>query len=290
MYLIRRGELDFVKVVDFGVSKAVHEREEGPEWQRLTRTGMVLGTPLYMSPEQARGHEDVDARADVWAVGVMLYECLTGEVPFRANNYLGVISQVLTQEALPPSRLRPELGIPVAVETVVMRALEKDRDKRYQTMAQLERDLERLLAGDHNVGLPEVVDPAATSRDRLAAQRRRAPRWHLGVAAVVVIAVGMAVALARNDQPSAVWAPPPPVRNPVKPAAPPVAPPSPAPAAKTETASERPQRTERRSRQTIPVVAPAAEARPASAGTARPRRSDDLLIDPIKVYGSPRPK
>ena len=73
---------------------------------------MVLGTPLYMSPEQARGGEDVDARADIWAVGVMLYECLTGEVPFRANNYLGVISQVLTQEVQPPSKLRPELGIP----------------------------------------------------------------------------------------------------------------------------------------------------------------------------------
>src|SRR5262245_23843693 len=86
VYLVRRGDADYVKVVDFGVSKVVQTREEGPEWQRLTRTGMVLGTPLYMSPEQARGGEDVDARADVWAVGVMLYECLTGEVPFRAKH------------------------------------------------------------------------------------------------------------------------------------------------------------------------------------------------------------
>ena len=102
IFLLRRGEQDFVKVVDFGVSKAVRSREDGAELLRLTRTGMVLGTPLYMSPEQARGNEDVDARADIWAVGVMLYECLTGEVPFRANNYLGVISQVLTQEIQPP--------------------------------------------------------------------------------------------------------------------------------------------------------------------------------------------
>jgi serine/threonine-protein kinase len=78
VYLVRRADADYVKVVDFGVSKAVHTREEGPEWQRLTRTGMVLGTPLYMSPEQARGGEDIDARADIWAVGVLLYECLTG--------------------------------------------------------------------------------------------------------------------------------------------------------------------------------------------------------------------
>src|SRR3954454_24937423 len=72
VYLVRRGEADYVKVVDFGVSKAVHTREEGPEWQRLTRTGMVLGTPLYTSPEQARGGEDIVHRADIWAVGVLL--------------------------------------------------------------------------------------------------------------------------------------------------------------------------------------------------------------------------
>jgi eukaryotic-like serine/threonine-protein kinase len=190
VYLVRRGDADFVKVVDFGVSKAVHASDESPEWQRLTRTGMVLGTPLYMSPEQARGGEDVDSRADIWAVGVMLYECLTGEVPFRAPNYLGVISQVLTQEATSPVRLRPELGIPPGVETVVMRALEKDRDQRYQLMADLERDLDRLLAGDQNVGLPPqpvVVSPPPASRTR----------WHLGAAAVLVIGAGLAIALAR---------------------------------------------------------------------------------------------
>jgi eukaryotic-like serine/threonine-protein kinase len=200
VYLVRRGEADYVKVVDFGVSKAVHTREEGPEWQRLTRTGMVLGTPLYMSPEQARGGEDIDHRADVWAVGVLLYECLTGEVPFRAHNYLGVISQVLTEEAAPPSRLRPELGIPVGVEKVVMRALEKDRARRYQQMAELEDDLERLIAGDHNVGLPPAAEaPAPVLRSRMG------QRWHLGVAAVLAIGVGLAVALVRTED-----APPPP--------------------------------------------------------------------------------
>jgi serine/threonine protein kinase len=221
VYLVRRGDGDFVKVVDFGVSKAVHTREEGPEWQRLTRTGMVLGTPLYMSPEQARGGEDVDARADVWAVGVLLYECLTGEVPFRAHNYLGVISQVLTEEAAPPSKLRPELGIPAGVESVVMRALEKDRDRRYQEMAELERDLERLLAGDHNVGVPaaSIASPPLRPRAR--------QRWHLGVAAVLAIGAGIAVALARTDQ----IAPPTVTVKPVQlnPAPPPPVPP-PAPA------------------------------------------------------------
>ncbi len=138
VFLVKRGDADFVKVVDFGISKAVKQGGEDPaESYRLTHTGMVLGTPLYMSPEQARGEDDLDHRVDVYALGVILYECLTGEVPFHANNYLGIISQVLTRDAPPPSRLRPELGIPPAVETVVMRAMEKDRQKRYQTMADL---------------------------------------------------------------------------------------------------------------------------------------------------------
>ena len=130
----------------------------------------------------------------------MMYECLTGEVPFRAHNYLGVISQVLTEEAAPPSRLRPELGIPVGVERVVMRALEKDRTRRYQKMAELELDLERLIAGDHNVGLPPAAEaPVPVLRSRMG------QRWHLGVAAVLAIGVGLAVALVRTEE-----APPPP--------------------------------------------------------------------------------
>jgi eukaryotic-like serine/threonine-protein kinase len=194
VFLLRRGEQDFVKVVDFGVSKAVKSRDDGPDLMRLTRTGMVLGTPLYMSPEQARGGEDVDARADIWAMGVMLYECLTGEVPFRANNYLAVISQVLTQDVQPPSKLRPELGIPPAVEMLVMRAMEKDRDRRYQSMAELERDLDRLLAGDPNVGFPlsevtPVAEPVKVDT-----------RWHLGIGAIVIIGVGLALALARTEE------------------------------------------------------------------------------------------
>ncbi len=170
VYLVRRGDADFVKVVDFGISKAVKPGgDEGAEAYRLTHTGLLLGTPLYMSPEQARGDEDLDHRVDIWALGVMLYECLTGEVPFRANNYLQIISQVLTHEPPSPSRLRPELGIPDAVEAVVMRAMEKDRARRYQTMAELERDLERLLAGDQNVGLAA----ARQGLRRSAAGRRR---------------------------------------------------------------------------------------------------------------------
>jgi len=195
VYLVRRGDADFVKVVDFGISKAVKQGGEDPaESYRLTHTGLLLGTPLYMSPEQARGEDDLDHRVDVWALGVMLYECLTGEVPFHANNYLGIISQVLTRDAPPPSRLRPELGIPPAVETVVMRAMEKDRLKRYQTMADLEHDLERLLAGDQNIGAP--VGAASTTPPELApVEPSVLRRWRLAFVGSVVMAAGIAIAL-----------------------------------------------------------------------------------------------
>jgi len=228
IYLVKRGDADFVKVVDFGISKAVKPGgDEGGEGYRLTHTGLLLGTPLYMSPEQARGEEDLDHRVDIWALGVLLYECLTGEVPFRANNYLGIISQVLTHEPTPPSKLRPELGISGAVEAVVMRAMQKDRTRRYQTMAELESDLERLLAGDQNVG---VVPGAASAATKAAPAPRRWPLLALG-GAVLVAAIAIDLAW-----PSKV--PPAPVPVTVVPApAPAVQPAAPLPAPATSTST-----------------------------------------------------
>ncbi|MFL5307825.1 MAG: serine/threonine-protein kinase [Polyangia bacterium] len=215
IYLIRRAEADFVKVVDFGISKAVKPGgDEGAESYRLTHTGLLLGTPLYMSPEQARGEEDLDHRVDIWALGVLLYECLTGEVPFRANNYLQIISQVLTHEPPSPAVLRPELGIPDAVDAVVMRAIEKDRTRRYQTMGELERDLERLLAGDQNVGFPPAVPGASVTAP--------APRWPLVLTAGILLAGGVSLAVRRPAAPMHAPAP--------TPSAPAVVVPSPAPA------------------------------------------------------------
>ena len=196
VYLVRRGDLDFVKVVDFGVSKAVRSQEEaGSEWQRLTRTGAVLGTPLFMSPEQAGGSEDIDHRADIWATALILYECLTGELPFRGNNYLGVIAQIQNKDVQPPSALRPELGIPEAVDRMVMHGLEKDRTRRYQHMAAFEQDVDRLLAGDVDVAL----DGGAESGSAPPRSRSRWP-WHLAVAAVFALGIGSAAMLARGSK------------------------------------------------------------------------------------------
>lgn len=200
VYLVRRDDQDFVKVVDFGVSRAVRTREEtGSEWQRLTRTGAVLGTPLFMSPEQASGNEDIDERADLWAAALILYECLTGELPFRGANYLGVISQILNKEAQPPSSLRPELGIPSAVDRVVMHGLEKDRERRYQQMAEFERDIDRLLVGDM-----DVVSEGSAGADPGPAPRARSRwPWHFAVAGVFVVGIGSAAMLARAGKDTA---------------------------------------------------------------------------------------
>jgi tRNA A-37 threonylcarbamoyl transferase component Bud32 len=143
LFLLRRKEQDFVKVVDFGISKSLRASDEAEEQPRLTQTGMVLGTPLYMSPEQARGDDELDARVDVYALGVIMYEASTGRVPFVGNNYLSVISQVLNEDAKPPREIRPELS--EEFEAIVQRAMAKDRDERYASATDLLHDVNALI-------------------------------------------------------------------------------------------------------------------------------------------------
>src|SRR5256885_16148965 len=130
LFLLKRKDDDFVKVVDFGISKSLRASSEEEEQPRLTQTGMVLGTPLYMSPEQARGDETLDHRVDVYALGVIMYEAMSGRVPFAGTNYLSVISQVLNEHPPPLRTIRPEIS--EEFEAIVMRAMAKDRDQRYR--------------------------------------------------------------------------------------------------------------------------------------------------------------
>src|SRR5262245_40437322 len=120
IFLIRMGgDPDFVKILDFGIAKLVSEHK--------THVGILLGTPAYISPEQVEG-EEIDQRADIYALGVVLYEMLTGRQPFAALTPDHLIAKLLTEPALPPRTLNP--SIPVEVDLLVMRALEKDRKKR----------------------------------------------------------------------------------------------------------------------------------------------------------------
>jgi serine/threonine-protein kinase len=196
VFVTRRGDRDFVKVLDFGISKAMRapDDEALEASPRLTQTGTVIGTPLYMSPEQASGDESLDHRIDVYALGVVLYEALTGEVPFHGPNYLAIISQIIARDAPPPGEVRPELGIPPDLDAVVMKAMAKDRAARYQTMAELGADLARIEAGARPLSPPP-------RRRRLA----QVAAWTAGVAAVVV-AVALVVPRVLEGEP------PPPIR------------------------------------------------------------------------------
>ena len=128
----RGGNEDFVKVLDFGISKMKEPEETSPS---LTRTGMAMGTPQYMSPEQAQGKMSTDHRTDVYALGVILYRMLTGEVPFTAESFPMLIVAIVTQDAPSVLLLRPEL--PGAMDGIVRRALARDVDERFQTVQEL---------------------------------------------------------------------------------------------------------------------------------------------------------
>jgi serine/threonine-protein kinase len=104
VFLAQRENRTVVKLLDFGISKTI-----GEESLSLTKTGTVVGTPFYLAPEQARGDE-VDQRADVWAMGVLLYEMITGTTPFRADNYNKLIVRILTTRPEPPSSRQPWLS------------------------------------------------------------------------------------------------------------------------------------------------------------------------------------
>jgi serine/threonine-protein kinase len=131
----RRREPDFVKVLDFGIAKLTGDQPGS----RRTRTGIVMGTPAYMSPEQCEGRGEVDHRTDVYALGILLYEMLTGRVPFEGEGYGEVLVQHLTQAPQKPSTIRGL--IPPHIEAVCLRALEKRADDRYPSMDEFMRAL-----------------------------------------------------------------------------------------------------------------------------------------------------
>lgn len=126
-----RSGLDFVKVVDFGLAKVVGDALASPGGRPLTRPGLVCGTPEYMSPEQGRG-DALDGRADLYAVGVVLFELLTGRAPFAGGSSTGTLLMHINDAAPDPRSAAPERAIPAAFAEVALRALEKAREDRYQ--------------------------------------------------------------------------------------------------------------------------------------------------------------
>ena len=130
----RPGIAPLAKILDFGISKVA-----GGEELNLTRTGMVMGTPFYMSPEQARGDRTLDQRVDIYATGVMTYECLTGRRPFTAANYNALLVQILTTNPRPPHEIRP--AITEGFEDIVSRAMHRNRENRFRNAAEMQKAL-----------------------------------------------------------------------------------------------------------------------------------------------------
>jgi|GEM_PF-2292077 len=127
------GEPRRTKVVDFGISAIMSS--ELSKQTVLTDEGAMLGTPAYLAPEQVEGGASADIRTDIYAFGVILYEALTGSVPFKSNSYLGLALAIVKSAPVEPRALRPEIS--VELQSVVMQALHKDRRQRHQTMVAL---------------------------------------------------------------------------------------------------------------------------------------------------------
>jgi len=127
-----------IKVLDFGISKVTHASGSGSD-MGMTRTQSIMGSPLYMSPEQMASSRDVDQRADIWAVGCVLYELVTGRVPFEAETMPQLCTLILHAEPPLPRTVRPD--VPEPLEQVIMRCLRKDRTQRYANVAALATDL-----------------------------------------------------------------------------------------------------------------------------------------------------
>lgn len=241
----RESRADFVKVIDFGIAKL---RNDG-SGEQLTRTGAIVGTAEYMSPEQGSGAE-LDGRCDLYSVGVILYRMLTGRVPFAGSNPMGVLYQHIHTPLTPPSKACPEAGIGPELDALVARALEKDRERRFA-------DAAAFAAAVRAIGDDGGTRPVRRSDRSL---------WIGGAAALGVAMIAWAVAPG-GDAPSETVAPPVVATAPAEPpraaaiVSAPTEPPVPAPA---------------------PIVEAAPEAAPEPTSTLPPTRSRKAIANALR--------
>jgi serine/threonine-protein kinase len=241
----RRGETDFVKVLDFGIAKITDAKT------KLTAAGLVCGTPEYMSPEQAKG-ADLDPRSDLYSVGVILYQMVTGLLPFESDTPVGFLMKHLTDTPMAPSLKQPEVEVPPALEALIMKALSKSPADRFANAEEM-RDALLACAPDamspmRTASAPSIPVPATpakpTAKAAPTSARPGAPRAEeaegaappgksggktgiiAAAAAVLVIAGGAGAYFATRGG----EAPPPPTVA-QNPAPPPVQPPQPPPVA-----------------------------------------------------------
>ncbi len=174
VFLVNRGsKRDFVKIVDFGIAKMSDIETEGAPGRKLTKTGMIFGTPEYMSPEQAAG-KALDHRVDIYALGVILFEGLTGRVPFVGDSFMGILTQHMFEEAPPLRDVNPRVSTSSEMEMVIYKALSKDPEQRYKTMDELEDAITEALQG--RVSAATMVGYGEPVKARAKAPREAALR------------------------------------------------------------------------------------------------------------------
>ena len=214
LFIARRADRSrLLKVLDFGISKSMID-SHGPGDMSLTRTGVIIGSPLYMSPEQMRSTKDADTLSDIWALGAILFQLVTGRPPYEGESIPELCAKLFSEDAPPPSAVHA--GLPAGLDYVLHRALARDPTKRYQNVAELgaalvdfnpgarvhvERARRVLAARD---GRPSSVAPGPASSDSPTIQasvsavalwsqlsgRERRRRYGLVAAALVACAVG----------------------------------------------------------------------------------------------------
>ncbi|MFZ1866080.1 MAG: serine/threonine-protein kinase [Polyangiales bacterium] len=192
IFLTRRdGVEDFVKIVDFGIAKMSDIETDGAPGRKLTKTGMIFGTPEYMSPEQAAG-KDLDHRVDIYALGIILYECFAGRVPFEGDTFMGVLTQHLFAELPPIHTVNPQTQASAELELVIRKALAKDPEERYQDTEELAEALRCALEGRVSpataLAPPSEVTPKSLSYLETVPRRKRSRSvWAASLAAALAV-------------------------------------------------------------------------------------------------------
>ena len=210
LFVAEEGNIARLKVVDFGISKSLVDDDD------LTMTETSLGTPAYMSPEQIRSAKHVDARADVWSLGVILYRLLSGKLPFRGQGATGIAVAVATEAPTPIAENGTE--IPAGLEAAMLRAMEKDVTARWQNVEALSEAIAPFGSGleltppppvrataktvPERTGATTIDDPETRLEHSIAPPSRPTParsRWAVGLAVAAALAVSIGLVASRRS-------------------------------------------------------------------------------------------